>query len=453
MNFVKFYLKLTIQNKIKKFYIVQKGQAAMLKEEKQEMYETLENLYNAGTFCGKDVVVFGSNEPAERMADWLLSHEIYIKAMVDNNKKKHGTLYKGIFVENPENVLGSMRENIIVLIASKYYNEMVQQLETMGYKEGKHIYQVVNMAEWSTFSLSEETFSKKEKEIREGWEIYKKIRKKYGNETKIFICPFPALGDVYLTARYLEDYCVREKISSYVVTVASKACLEVLSLFGITQAERLQKKDSDCLLQSLIFCGLKECNAEIFHQRFPYTVNIGILGNYKGLCFNDHFKYTIFGMDENEMGKFPEKSRNSSYIDNFFKENGMVKGRTVIISPYANTSAKIPSDFWENTARKYKDKGYIVCTNSSGEEEPAIKDTKAITFPLSEAIGIVETAGIFIGLRSGFCDVISSSKAKKIILYPDRVYQGGSFIEFHSLKNMELCEDSEEKVYFENMEF
>ena len=108
--------------RLKKFYITQKGQAVMLKEEKQEMYETLENLYNAGTFCGKDVVVFGSNEPSERMADWLLSHEIYVEAMVDNNKKKHGTLYKGIFVESPENVLGSMRENIIVLIASKYYN-------------------------------------------------------------------------------------------------------------------------------------------------------------------------------------------------------------------------------------------------------------------------------------------------------------------------------------------
>lgn len=418
----------------------------MLKEEKQEMYETLENLYGSSTFCGKDVIVFGSNEPAERMADWLLSHGICVEAMVDNNEKKHGTSYKGIFVKKPENVLGNMRENVIILIASKYYNEMVQQLETMGYKEGEHIYQVANMACWSTFSLTEETFLKKEEEICKGWEIYKKIRKKYDRETRIFICPFPALGDVYLAGRYLESYCVREKISSYVVTVASGACFEVLSLFGITQVEKLQKTESDCLVQSLIFCGLKECNAEILHQRFPYTVGIGGLGNYKELCFNDHFKYTIFGMEKSEKGKFPKKFSDSSYVDKFFSENSLVKGKTVIISPYANTSAKIPEDFWENIVKEYQDKGYIVCTNSSGEEEPAIKGTKAVIFPLSKAIKIVEAAGLFIGLRSGFCDVVSSAKAKKIIFYPDRVYQGGKFINFYSLKNMGLSEDVEERI-------
>lgn len=418
----------------------------MLKEEKQEMYLELENLYNKGIFKDREVVVFGSNEPAERMADWLLAHGICIEAMIDNNEKKHGTSYNGIFVDSPGNVLGDFKEDAIILIASKYYNEMLQQLETMGYTEGKNVYQVVNMANWSTYSLTEETFSDKEKEIRDGWEIYKRIRSKYGEGTRIFVCPFPALGDVYLAGRYLETYCTRENISSYVVTVAGRVCLNVLSLFGITSTELLSKKESDLLVQSLVFCGLKECNAEIFHQRFPYTVGIGALGNYKGICFNDHFKYTMFGMDENDTGKIPEKSGGSIFIDKFFRENGLIKGMTVILSPYANTSAKLPLDFWEKTAKEYKDKGYIVCTNSSGEEEPAIKGTKAVFFPLTEAIQIVEVAGIFIGLRSGFCDVISSAKAEKIIIYPDRVYQGGSFIGFHSLKNMELCEDAEERV-------
>lgn len=430
--------------------ISQKGQGGMLKEEKKEMYGTLESLYNNGVFWDRHIIIFGSNEPAERMSDWLMAHGICIEAMIDNNKKKHGTYYNGIIVDSPRNVLGNFREDTIILIASKYYNEMLQQLETMGYTEEKNIYQVVNMSNWSTYSLTEKTFLDKEAEILKGWEIYKKIRKKHGERARIFVCPFPALGDVYLTGRYLETYCERENISSYVITVAGKACLDVLSLFGIRDVELLSKKESDYLVQSLVFCGLKECNAEIFHQRFPYTVGIGALGNYKGICFNDHFKYTMFGMSEKENGKVPGKSADSSYIDRFFKENGLIKGRTVIMSPYANTSAKLPSGFWEKTAEEYKNKGYTVCTNSSGKEEPAIKGTKVVFFPIQEAIQIVEAAGIFTGLRSGFCDIISSAKAKKIIIYPDRVYQGGNFIGFHSLKNMELCEDAEERVVKDN---
>jgi len=65
---------------------------------------------------------------------------------------------------------------------------------------------------------------------------------------------------------------------------------------------------------------------------------------------------------------------------------------------------------------------------------------------LTEAISIVEAAGIFIGLRSGLCDVISSAKAEKIIIYPDRVYQGGKYIDFYSLKNMGLSEEAEERI-------
>ena len=291
----------------------------MLKEEKAEMQETLEKLYNAGTFSNKYVVIFGSNEPAEKMASWLLSHGICVEAMADNNRKKQGTSCMGIPVDSPGNILGNFRENAIILIASKYYNEMAQQLVAMGYKEEKHIFKIVDMAKGSTYSVTEETFAEKEKEISKGWDIYKKIRRKYGNETRVFICPYPALGDVYLAGMYLEKYCTKNNISSYAVTVTSSACMQVLSMFKIKQAEKLAKEESDLMVQSLVFAGLKECNAEILHHRFPYTAGIGALGNYKGVCFNDHYKYSIFGMERNETGQAPENRQDKKYINNFFK--------------------------------------------------------------------------------------------------------------------------------------
>ena len=35
---------------------------------------------------------------------------------------------------------------------------------------------------------------------------------------------------------------------------------------------------------------------------------------------------------------------------------------------------------------------------------------------------IVERAGIFVGIRSGMCDVLNTAEAKKIALYPDYNY-------------------------------
>nr|MCR5451275.1 hypothetical protein [Lachnospiraceae bacterium] len=54
----------------------------------------------------------------------------------------------------------------------------------------------------------------------------------------------------------------------------------------------------------------------------------------------------------------------------------------------------------------------------------------------------IEAAGGFIGIRSGFCDVISGAKAEKIILYDEknRFYMGSAF-EYFSLKAMGLSDD------------
>lgn len=147
----------------------------MLKEEKEEMQEKLLELYKKGIFNNSYVVIFGSNEPAERIVLWLMEHNITPEAMIDNNKMKQGMSYKGIPVESPEKILGKMCDNAVVLVASKYYNEMVQQLAVMGYKEEKHIYRVVNMAKESISSVTEAAFSEKENNILKGWEIYKKL--------------------------------------------------------------------------------------------------------------------------------------------------------------------------------------------------------------------------------------------------------------------------------------
>ena len=56
-----------------------------------------------------------------------------------------------------------------------------------------------------------------------------------------------------------------------------------------------------------------------------------------------------------------------------------------------------------------------------GDEKP-LDRTEAISPSLLEMKSVVERAGIFIGIRSGLCDILREAKAKKIALYPDYNY-------------------------------
>ena len=74
---------------------------------------------------------------------------------------------------------------------------------------------------------------------------------------------------------------------------------------------------------------------------------------------------------------------------------------------------------WQDVIQCLKDNGYDVYTNSIGEKEPVLPGTKAISFPIEIAREVVELAGVFVGIRSGLCDVIEAADAKVFVLYPD----------------------------------
>ena len=98
-------------------------------------------------------------------------------------------------------------------------------------------------------------------------------------------------------------------------------------------------------------------------------------------------------------------------------------------------------------------KGYSVCTNSCGKKEPAIAGTDAVFFPLNIAPQVVEAAGTFVGVRSGFCDVISRAKARKVILYDkNNWFYNCSAYKYFSLNDMGLCNDAVELEYEEDFQ-
>jgi hypothetical protein len=119
-----------------------------------------------------------------------------------------------------------------------------------------------------------------------------------------------------------------------------------------------------------------------------------------------------------------------------------------VLSPYSNTLLDLNPEFWEKISEKLKAAGYCVCTNCGNDTEKEVKGTKRLFVALDMAPQVIEKAGYFIGVRSGFCDCISAAKAKLIVLYDkkNRFFNCSAY-EYFSLNNMGLTSDAVEIEY------
>ena len=119
----------------------------------EEIKQVLGRLLEEGKLAGKRVVIFGSNGPAEQIGVFpgMLGakssgiNSAHVECFVDNNRKKQGTQVMGRPVYSPQGYLTPFDGDIRILIASKYYSEMCIELESYGYRQGEHIFEVVHI--------------------------------------------------------------------------------------------------------------------------------------------------------------------------------------------------------------------------------------------------------------------------------------------------------------------
>lgn len=95
----------------------------------------------------------------------------------------------------------------------------------------------------------------------------------------------------------------------------------------------------------------------------------------------------------------------------------------------------------------------MVCTNCGSPNEKEIEGTVALRFSYDISVPVIEKCGFFIGIRSGFCDVISTAKCKKIIIYQPYIFWGeGTNLDYFSLNKNKFCNDAIE-IEYEGVEF
>ncbi|MCL2284584.1 MAG: hypothetical protein FWC26_14820 [Fibromonadales bacterium] len=411
---------------------------------KARIQKRVSKLVKYGKFANKRIVLFGASVFSKDILTCLQEFGYSANAIVDNDSRKIGTYCLDMIVQKPEDVLIPFDDNIAILFYSVYfYREITVQLKRMGYKDRHHIFVMNLKTDDSLLIFAYMTVAK----IR-GWYWRKKITKGHSQNCKVFIAPYTGTGDIYLAGLFFNEYVRINNITDYVFAVISNACKKIADMFCIKNVVLIPHQISDDII-SLEHATDKNLNI--------ITLNDGWLNDplqwlrgYKGLNFEKMFRYFVFGFDDSVPHELPPQKDYNKEINALFEKYSLIKGKTVVLSPYSNTLFDLPSDVLQIIVAYCKEHGFTVCTNCAGTEKP-VENTIAVFFPLNQAIAFMEAAGYFIGVRSGLCDVISSAKCKKVVLYEKNgLFYKSSQYEYFSLARMGLCNDAVELEYSDN---
>lgn len=402
----------------------------------EELYEEIDRTLSGKSEDDLFIVFFGANKLSELGIRYLHDKGIKVSGIIDNGKDKAGNIKCGVKVFSPEILLSDYREKAVIFIASRYVKPMTEQLKGMGYKSGIHIFETI----YHIPSADREELESAVRKVCEGEKVYERLHT--DKSETLILCPYKGIGDIYFIGAYLHEYCRQNKIDNYRLAVVGGACKRVAQMFDIENITIVSQREMDRIIKYISFVGVGEFNVKILNHNYSHYNILSPFEVNGRVSWGKMFLYGVMEFDDNYcLTALKPKNRKVNISD--YSE--LVKDKTVIFAPYANTVSNIDIELWEELAVKLKASGYKVLTNSIGDTEPVIDGTIGISAPLEDMAEIVEYAGTFIGIRSGMCDLVAGTRAKKIILYPDRSS------EFFKMEDMGIGENVNE-IYLHKYE-
>ena len=405
-----------------------------------ELLEVIENkldgLIETNFLTGKYVAVFGMNHPGDFIIRRLRHKKIDVSVVIDNNPSNRGIIFENVPVTSPESALSVFNDNSAILICSRYYAEMRRQLEKMGYVNNAHIFKILDMGSGAEFSLDDATFAAKSETALKGAAFADKIMETCDVQS-LLICPVKANGDVYMACAFLKAYLAKNRIEKYVLVLMGEACADVARMFGLNNnIYTADQEEIDGLTAAYrMLSDNKKIN--ILQPSWNYSSAINKLDCYKEINFCDYYRHWVFGLDGSTIPEKPNAagSEGYEYARRLFDKNGLIKGKTVILSHTASSLPALPEGLFEKLAAALNGRGFCVVTNVAGNETP-VKGTLPLGFPISKIIPIAEYAGTYIGIRNGLCETLCTASCLKIIIYPQKAYGFGTAKDLFSVSGL-----------------
>ena len=394
-----------------------------------ESEEIIRNL-NVVDLSANKVYIFGLNKYCAFILEELRKREITVINILDNSAGKQGKIFEGVFVESPEKCLKKYDDRVKVLIASKYYDEMYQQIRSYGYEE-RHVYQLLYL--WGNGHFRYSTFIEYLSLAKQGERMIQGIRKKYGEDAWFLYAPVISVGDIYLMSMYIYHFFEVKK-KKYIFLLTGNAAKTLAGSMGLNDIEVLSKQESLMVMNYLKLNGFEKNQVILLHTGYVHTSISERLLTYKGCSWLDNYRI-IFGLEKDIFKKIPSFTYDTEKLIHILWENEMETKKTVILAPYTNTVPELDKKFWMKLSEDLISAGFHVLTNVVGAENP-VPGTKPITFSLEYAEAVMDKAYGFIGLRNGLCDIICNADCKKVLLYPGLKCEFLSVYEYYSFERM-----------------
>lgn len=297
--------------------------------------------------------------------------------------------------------------------------------------------------------------------VMSGFGDYSTIIEKYGDDVTILGCALAGTGDYYICGLYLDAWLKKHNISNYVFLTLQGSQERVTSLFSVYKNHifLVTPKITQNLRDFRGFVGRENQNFIYLDHQYPVITNSARniktyeLMGYHGLNILDFYLCWEFKLAKTDCVSAPQLNDNREITYGLFTSNHLKCNKTVVLSPYSESNKGFlpPNNFWEHIVKIFTELGYTICTNCNGKEEP-IKGTTPILLPYTESVPFLNLAGVFIGVRSGLCDVVATSICKKVVIhtYKARFWPDGNSIAYTGLCNMGLCDDAVEIEYRED---
>ena len=376
----------------------------------EEMVSNLDRLLQEGLILNRKIYLFGHCNATEELAKLLMGKGLLIEAILDNNKAKQGKHFLGIMVQPPEWILTEKPGQSVVCIVARAYAEMADQLKRLGYQEP--VYRLADYNAYAEYSLSQETVARKKKRVEEGIRLLRETEQKHPGCFRV-LCPFAALGDVYLMMSYLPHFLRKRGATAAVIGVIGNACAQVSRIFGGYEVEVFSQEGMDCTVQAAIYT--EDAGTFIAHQDRPYVVNLHRALYLKCIPLEQIYCCGVFGLPKDTEAYKPACLRQYGGLEQ------IGRGRAVLLSPYAKSVPELSDCIWEQIVDGFLAKGYQCYTNVAETESP-LPGTLPISPAISEIQSVAEHMGTFVGIRSGICDVLREARCRKVALYPDYNY-------------------------------
>lgn len=301
-------------------------------------------------------------------------------------------------------------------------------------------------------SLTDYEFFRDMYHLALGYFAIRKLQKKYGSK-RHFVYFRGATGDGYIQFSLIDEYLRQNNTKDAVFVSAKKIAWlpHLQNIFRICDVEILPSITGDFVQEACLFWGKSLVDMRLpfyWEKQFGFTYNRCQVRMLPQFNFMDTYVWFSFGID------YPVKFRKPlfeevNYMNKFFRETiGIVPHKTVFLSPEANSITHLSIWFWNSIIKELHKKGFKVLIN-----ENYFNYYRAPNFfPSYETSTVcLEQGGYFLGIRSGFCDIISTAKCKKIILYPEikqkvDISEHRSEMEFSSLKAMGLVSENDKNL-------